>query len=91
VALQLRSKIPPDAGCIAGRNLGLAQAAALEYHAAIRTRRFDVTRPEDCTLLLVQGSPQHEYDGPGPAWVKLADVNRPGDKHERQRLYRLMK
>jgi hypothetical protein len=40
-------------------------------------------------LLLVQGSPQHEFDGPGAGWVKLADVGRPGDRAERYRLYRL--
>ena len=91
VALQLRSRIPADAGCIAGRNIGVPQGAALDYHAGIRPRRFDATRPEACPLLLVQGSPQHEYDGPGPAWVKLADVGRPGDKVERHRLYRLPK
>jgi 4-amino-4-deoxy-L-arabinose transferase-like glycosyltransferase len=91
VALQLRSKIPADGGCITGRNIGVPQAAALDYHAGIRPRRFDATRPDACPLLLVQGTAQHEFDGPGPAWVKLADVNRPGDKVERHRLYRLMK
>jgi 4-amino-4-deoxy-L-arabinose transferase-like glycosyltransferase len=91
VALQLRSKIPADAGCIAGKNIGVPQAAALDYHAGIRPRRFDATRPEACPLMLVQGSSQHEYDGPGPAWVKLADVGRPGDKNERHRLYQLPK
>ena len=91
VALQLRSRIPADAGCLAGRNIGASQAAALDYHAGIRPRRFDPTRPEACPLLLVQGNPQHEYDGPGAAWVKLADVGRPGDKSERHRLYRLQK
>jgi 4-amino-4-deoxy-L-arabinose transferase-like glycosyltransferase len=91
VALQLRSKIPAGAGCLAGRNIGLAQAAALDYHAGIRPGRFDAARPEACPLLLVQGSPQHEYDGPGPAWVKLADVGRPGDKGERHRLYQLQR
>jgi hypothetical protein len=91
VALQLRSKIPADAGCLAGRNIGVAQAAALDYHAGLRPRRFDATRPEACPLLLVRGSRQHEYDGRGPAWIKLGDVGRPGDKLERHRLYRLQK
>jgi hypothetical protein len=39
----------------------------------------------------VQGSPQHEFDAPGPGWSKLADVGRPGDKGERFRLYRFGK
>jgi 4-amino-4-deoxy-L-arabinose transferase-like glycosyltransferase len=91
VALQLRSKIPVGAGCMAQKGLGVSQAAALDYHGGIRGRPFDIVRPNACPLLLVQGSPQHEFDGPGAGWVKLADVGRPGDRSERYRLYRLGK
>ena len=91
VALQLRSKIPVDAGCIAQRSLGISQAAALDYHAGIRPRPFDALPASGCRLLIVQGSPASEFDGPGPDWVKLADVGRPGDKSERYRLYRQQK
>ncbi len=91
VALQLRSKIPVDAGCIAQRSLGISQAAALDYHAGIRPQPFDTLRPGACSLLIVQGSPKNEFDGPGAGWTKLADVGRPGDKSERYRLYRLQK
>jgi hypothetical protein len=91
VALQLRSKIPVGSGCIAQRGLGVSQAAALDYHGDIRARPYDFVRPNACALLLVQGSPQHEFDGPGAGWVKLADVGRPGDRAERYRLYRLSK
>ena len=91
VALQLRSKIPVGADCIAHRGLGVSQAAALDYHGGIRARPFDIVRPNACPLLLVQGNPQHEFDGPGAGWVKLADVGRPGDRAERYRLYRLGK
>jgi 4-amino-4-deoxy-L-arabinose transferase-like glycosyltransferase len=89
VALQLRSKIPVGAGCIAQKALGVSQAAALDYHAGIRARPFSIVKPDACPLLLVQGNPQHEFDGPGAGWVKLADVGRPGDRGERYRLYRL--
>jgi 4-amino-4-deoxy-L-arabinose transferase-like glycosyltransferase len=89
VALQLRSKMPVGASCVAQRGLGIPQAAALDYHADIRPRAFDFARPEACPLLLVQGSPQHEFDAPGRGWTKLADVGRPGDRSERYRLYRL--
>jgi hypothetical protein len=89
VALQLRSKIPVAAGCLAQRGLGIPQAAALDYHADIRPRALDIARPEACPLLLVQGSPRHEFDAPGRGWTKLADVGRPGDRSERYRLYRL--
>jgi 4-amino-4-deoxy-L-arabinose transferase-like glycosyltransferase len=91
VALQLRSKIPVGSDCIAHRALGVSQAAALDYHAGIRARPFDIVRPNACPLLLVQGNPQHEFDGPGAGWAKLADVGRPGDRAERYRLYRLSK
>jgi 4-amino-4-deoxy-L-arabinose transferase-like glycosyltransferase len=89
VALQLRSKIPVGAGCLAQRGLGIPQAAALDYHADIRPRVLEIARPEACPLLLVQGSPRHEFDAPGRGWTKLADVGRPGDRSERYRLYRL--
>ncbi len=91
VALQLRSKMPVGAGCIAQKALGVSQAAALDYHGGIRARAFDIVRPNACPLLLVQGNPKHEFDGPGAGWVKLADVGRPGDRSERYRLYRLLK
>ena len=89
VALQLRSKIPVGAGCIAQKSLGISQAAVLDYYAGIRTQPFDGVRPNACALLLVQGNPQHEFDGPGAGWSKLADVGRPSDRSERYRLYRL--
>ena len=91
VALQLRTRIPAGAGCIAQKSLNVSQAAALDYHGGIRARPFDIVRPNACPLLLVQGSPKHEFDGPGAGWVKLADVGRPGDKNERYRLYRFGK
>jgi hypothetical protein len=89
VALQLRTKVPADAGCIAGQNLGPAQRAALSYHAALRTEPARGAGPEGCRLLLVQGTLRDERDGPDARWTKLADVGRPGDKSERYRLYRL--
>jgi len=87
VALQLRSKVPAGAGCIAAKSMGVPQAAALDYHGGIRTEPFDPLRPRECALILVQGSPRDEFDAPGAGWVKLADVGRPGDKSERYRLY----
>ena len=91
VALQLRSRIPVDTPCISQRGLGLPQAASLDYYADIRPRPFDFAKPRACPLLLVQGNPQHEFDGPDGSWTKLADVGRPGDRNERFRLYRAVK
>jgi hypothetical protein len=91
VALQLRSKLPVDAPCVAAKTLGVPQAAALDYHGGIRTTPYDEMRPAACPLILVQGSPRDEFDAPGAGWAKLADVGRPGDKSERYRLYGLQK
>jgi hypothetical protein len=95
VALQLKSKLPVGAKCLAQRSLGVSQAAALDYHGGIRTQPFDVVKPTACPLVLVQGSPKHELDAPPSTgttrWTKLADVGRPGDRAERYRLYRLEK
>ncbi|MDA1117135.1 MAG: hypothetical protein O2979_03850 [Proteobacteria bacterium] len=89
VALQLSSKVPANAGCIAGQNLGPAQRAALSYHVGLRTEPAQRAGAADCRLLLVQGRPGDERDGSNAAWSKLADVGRPGDKSERYRLYSL--
>jgi hypothetical protein len=93
VALELRAKLPAGAGCISGKALGVSQAAALDYHGGIRTQAYDALRPAACPLVLVQGTPQSEFDAPaavpGRRWVKLADLGRPGDRAERYRLYRL--
>jgi 4-amino-4-deoxy-L-arabinose transferase-like glycosyltransferase len=83
VALQLKSKIPPGARCVARVGLGLPQRAALSYHAGIRT----VAERANCDYVIIQGSPREERGAPGAGWVKLADVGRPGDKSERYRLY----
>jgi 4-amino-4-deoxy-L-arabinose transferase-like glycosyltransferase len=95
VALQLKGKLPAGAKCLAGRSLGMSQAAALDYYGGIRTQPFDVVKPAACPLVLVQGSPGHELDAPASSgrtrWTKLADVGRPGDRAERYRLYRLGK
>lgn len=88
VALQLKSRIPAGATCIAGAGLGATQRAALSYHAGIKTRAWDRRKPAPCPLAIVQGSPRDEAGAPGPGWTKLADVGRPGDKAERYRLYR---
>jgi 4-amino-4-deoxy-L-arabinose transferase-like glycosyltransferase len=87
VALQLKSKLPADAGCVAGRGIGVPQRAALSYHAGMPSSQAVAGAPGGCRFLLVLGHPREERDAPGAGWVKLADVGRPGDKSERYRLY----
>ena len=86
VAIQLKAKLPANNDCVAGRNFGVPQRAALSYHAGLR-----IHGPESeprCRYLVIQGSPKHERDAPGAGWTKLADLGRAGDKAERYRLYR---
>lgn len=86
VALQLKSNLPSGNPCVAGRNFGVPQRAALSYHAGLH-----ILGPQSesrCSFLVVQGSPKHERDAPGPGWAKVADIGRSGDKAERFRLYR---
>jgi 4-amino-4-deoxy-L-arabinose transferase-like glycosyltransferase len=93
VALQLKQRLPAKVSCVASRGLGVSQAAALDYHAGIRTQPFDPLRPTACRYVIVQGTPQSEYDAPTSTskvqWEKLEELSRPGDRAERYRLYRL--
>ena len=89
VALQLRSILPPGAGCIAERDVGVPQRAALSYYGDLKLEPAARAGADGCRLLLVQGHQDQERDVPSPAWAKLADLGRPGDRHERMRLYRL--
>jgi 4-amino-4-deoxy-L-arabinose transferase-like glycosyltransferase len=96
VALQLKSTLPADAGCIAEVDLAPPQRAAFSYHAGIRTEPWRgagspaaplAGAAPACRYLIVQGRPREEH-APGAGWRKLADVGRPGDRGERYRLYR---
>lgn len=89
VAVELGRQLPPTRSCVAQRNLGVPQGAALSYHAGIRAQPFDPARPHACSLLLIQGSPREESDVPGPGWTLIAEAGRPGDRSERFRLYEM--
>jgi len=83
VALSLKSALPANANCVARSGLGLPQRASLDYFAGIRT--LGVRKGgSQCKLLLVQGPTQQEARR---GWIKLWEGSRPGDKHERWRLY----
>ncbi len=88
VAQELKRHLPAATTCIAQRNFGVPQLAALSYHGGIKMREYDPARPAACRLLVVQGNPRGETDVPGPRWARVAEAGRPGDKHERFRLYR---
>jgi 4-amino-4-deoxy-L-arabinose transferase-like glycosyltransferase len=89
VALQIKSTLPANAGCIGAIELAAPQRAALSFHAGILTEPQPAiaTAAPKCRYLIVQGHPKQEIS-PGQNWRKLADVGRPGDRGERYRLYR---
>lgn len=71
-------------GCIARRNLGLAQRASLDYFNGIRT--VSGNSAKNCRYLISQARPQTEKNLAN--WKLLLETSRPGDKTERLRLYR---
>ena len=79
VATSLLRALPAEHGCIERRNLGLAQRAALDYHAGLRT--LPESARANCRWLLSASA--------APAgWEKTWEGHRPGDRSERLRLYR---
>ncbi len=88
VALDLKAALSGTRECVAQRHLGVPQLAALSYHGGISAKPFDPSRPTACRLLIVQGGPRDEAGVPGPRWTRMAEAARPGDRHERYRLYR---
>lgn len=89
VAISLKQGLPPNSmghgECIAGRDLGGAQRASLQYFSGIVTLRADTHAATACGLLLEQGGAKSR---PAPVgWRKLWEGHRPGDRSERLRLY----
>jgi 4-amino-4-deoxy-L-arabinose transferase-like glycosyltransferase len=71
-------------GCIARRNLGLAQRASLDYFSGIRT--VSRNHAQHCRFMIVQARQGAEKTLPG--WRAVLATSRPGDKSEEMRLYR---
>lgn len=88
VAESLAAALPPQAGCIAGANLGESQRASFHYFAGIVTVPLGSRQADSCRIALIQGTARHETPPTGPGWRKIAEERRPGDKVERYRLYR---
>jgi 4-amino-4-deoxy-L-arabinose transferase-like glycosyltransferase len=87
VVLELEASLRGHAGCIEEISVGAPQRALLNYYAGVRTQPYRAAHPNACRLLLVAGPPEREEHAPGAGWAKIADVGRPGDRHERLRLY----
>ena len=87
VATRLAAAVPPDAGCIARRNVGDAQRALLDYFAKVRTVPAELPAAERCGALLLQTHPQR-IAKPGPGWTETWRGARTGDSNEMFVLYR---
>lgn len=83
VSADFSQRLGKNPGCIARRNLGLAQRASLDYFNGIRTTSGDNAR--NCRYLITQTRPQEEKSLAN--WKLLLETSRPGDKTERLRLY----
>jgi 4-amino-4-deoxy-L-arabinose transferase-like glycosyltransferase len=84
MAQSLKAAVP-GTGCIASRNLGEAQRAAIHYHAGIVTKRLETHTGERCNTLLIQGVASRP-DRVGAEWRQIWQGSRPRER-ERFRLY----
>jgi 4-amino-4-deoxy-L-arabinose transferase-like glycosyltransferase len=87
VAGKLAAAVPPDAGCIARRNMGDAQRALLYYFARVRTVPSEAPAAEQCGALLLQAAPQR-MPNVEPEWTEVWRGARTGDRNEMFILYR---
>lgn len=81
VFASLRQTLPAEPGCIGRQNLGLAQRALLDYYTKLRTQ----AATDGCQWLMTQGGPAETMP---EGWSLVWEGHRPGDRHERLRLYR---
>ena len=88
LSLSLDKALPANRGCIAGTGLAEAQRASFDYFSGIRTVPQELPAAGRCNWLLSQGSVRNDEGAPGAGWRKVWEGNRPGDRHEKFRLYR---
>ena len=87
VAESLAAHLPANT-CVAGRNLGDAQRALLEYFIGLVTVRDDLEASHACGALLVQLGRDEPETPPDSAWDKVWEGRRRGDDTERFVLFR---
>ena len=73
----------PAGSCVAGRDLGDAQRALLEYFIGLVTVRDDTPGADGCDALLVQVARDESADPPDSAWRMVWEGRRRGDDTER--------
>jgi len=87
VAESLAAHLPVGT-CVAGRNVGEAQRALLEYFIGLVTVRDDLEASNACGALLVQLARDEPETPPDSAWEKVWEGRRRGDDTERFVLFR---
>ncbi|HXN15767.1 MAG TPA: glycosyltransferase family 39 protein [Usitatibacter sp.] len=87
VAARLVQALPADFHCVAGKNLGDAQRALLDYFVGLRTVRLDSAQAAGCNALLLQATPER-VPPLGAEWSEIWRGSRPGDRNEIFILYR---
>ena len=90
VAARVAAAIPPDAGCVARKDMGDAQRALLHYFAKVRTVPLEMPVAETCGALLVQAHPQR-VPPTGSEWAEVWRGSRAGDRNEVFVIYRRAK
>ncbi|MFM9912684.1 MAG: ArnT family glycosyltransferase [Methylophilaceae bacterium] len=83
----MQKALPANYACITGRDIGVSQRAALDYHANIQVQRFELVQNLGCDLYLIQDERSKELIEPGQDWKLIWQGKRPSDKHESFRLY----
>lgn len=86
LAQSLVKALPADHGCIAGQGLSEAHRASLDYLAGIRPLS-GADALKQCRWLLMQQN-AHDPVTVDQRWHQVWEGNRPGDRHERFRLYK---
>ncbi|MBS1197623.1 MAG: hypothetical protein H6R18_1408 [Proteobacteria bacterium] len=85
VAQALARQLPREQGCLAEMNLGDTQRASIAYFSGLEAKRFRTDTP--CEWLIVQNRTPTEITR-NPAWQKVWEGSRPGERRERFTLYR---
>ncbi|MDD2743911.1 MAG: hypothetical protein PHV02_16720 [Rhodocyclaceae bacterium] len=87
IALEIAKILPAERGCVAERGLNDTQRASLAYFVGLEPLLADSSAGKECRWVLVTGDTAPELAAPKGKWRKIWEGNRPGDRHEKFRIY----
>jgi 4-amino-4-deoxy-L-arabinose transferase-like glycosyltransferase len=90
VAQAIAATLPVDHGCLSERGLTDTQRASLAYFIGIEPVEFNSPAGRRCNWLLLVGDTPKELAVPDSRWYKVWEGARPGERHEKFRLYRVL-